>query len=204
MSFSKHRPKMSSVKNNLMEEEEDEVTVNIYTMNNRIYFYDDINKFSALRLRVELETLANKTEYIASTNNIEPIPIYLYINSEGGEVGSALAIVDYILNCRVPVYTVIEGEACSAATLISIVGDRRFMTKNSHMLIHQVRGGLWGRMNECEDEMKNIKTFNNKLIKLYKKYTDIPETKLEKILKKDISWSSKTCLKLGLIDEILE
>jgi len=195
---------MSSVKNNLMEEEEDEVTVNIYTMNNRIYFYDDINKFSALRLRVELETLANKTEYIASTNNIDPIPIYLYINSEGGEVGSALAIVDYILNCRVPVYTVIEGEACSAATLISIVGDRRFMTKNSHMLIHQVRGGLWGRMNECEDEMKNIKTFNNKLIKLYKKYTDIPETKLEKILKKDISWSSKTCLKLGLIDEILE
>jgi hypothetical protein len=34
---------MSSVKNNLMDEEEDEVTVNIYTMNNRIYFYDDIN-----------------------------------------------------------------------------------------------------------------------------------------------------------------
>lgn len=204
MSFSKHTHKMSSVKNNLMDEEEDEVTVNIYTMNNRIYFYDDINKFSALRLRVELETLANKTEYISATNHIDPIPIYLYINSEGGEVSSALAIVDYILNCRVPIYTVIEGEACSAATLISIVGDRRFMTQNSHMLIHQVRGGLWGRMNECEDEMKNIKTFNNKLIKLYKKYTDITEEKLEKILKKDISWSSKTCLKLGLIDEILE
>ena len=59
------------------------------------------------------------------------------------------------------------------------------------MLIHQVRGGLWGKMNEFEDEMKNLKTFNDKLIKLYKKYTNITETKLDKILKKDITWSSK-------------
>tara|TARA_B100000787_G_C16194357_1_gene299685 strand:+ start:2006 stop:2608 length:603 start_codon:yes stop_codon:yes gene_type:complete len=200
MSFSKHY----ASNNKQTEEEEEEFMVNMHTMNNRIYFYDEINKYSALKLRVELETLANKTEYMSSTNNIEPIPIYLYINSDGGEVGSALAIVDYILTCRVPIYTVIEGEACSAATLISIVGDRRYMTSNSHMLIHQVRGGLWGRMNECEDEMKNIKTFNKKLMKLYKKYTKLTVDKLERILKKDISWSSKTCLKLGLIDEIIE
>lgn len=200
MSFSKRMNKYM----NDTEEEEDQVVINLHSMNNKIYFYDDINKHSALKLRVELETLVNKNRSISLANSLDPIPIYLYINSEGGEVAHALAIVDFILNSSVPIYTVIEGEACSAATLISIVGARRFMTENSHMLIHQVRGGLWGKMNEFEDEMKNLKTFNDKLIKLYKKYTTITETKLEKILKKDITWSSKTCLKLGLVDEILK
>lgn len=201
MSFTK---RASSYMNTNEEEEEDPVVINLHSMNNKIYFYDDINKFSALKLRVELETLVNKTRFISSSNNIDPVPIYLYINSEGGEVAHALAIVDFILNSSVPIYTVIEGEACSAATLISIVGAKRFMTENSHMLIHQVRGGIWGKMNEFEDEMKNLKTFNDKLIKLYKKYTNITETKLDKILKKDITWSSKTCLRLGLVDEILK
>ena len=201
MSFSK---RASTYMNTAPEEEEDQVLINIHTLNNKIYFYDDINKYSALKLRIELETLVHKTRYISSTNNIDPVPIYLYINSEGGEVAHALSIVDFILNSSVPIYTVIEGEACSAATLISIVGAKRFMTENSHMLIHQVRGGLWGKMNEFEDEMKNLKTFNDKLIKLYKKYTNMTENKLDKILKKDITWSSKTCLRLGLVDEIIE
>ena len=201
MSFSK---RASTYMNTTPDEEEDQVVINLYSMNNKIYFYDDINKHSALKLRIELETLVNKNKFIASANSLDPIPIYLYINSEGGEVAHALAIVDFILTSSVPIYTVIEGEACSAATLISIVGARRFITENSHMLIHQVRGGLWGKMNEFEDEMKNLKTFNDKLIKLYKKYTNITETKLDKILKKDITWSSKKCLKLGLVDEIIE
>lgn len=184
--------------------EDGEVFVNMYSSTNKIFFYDDINKYSALRLRVELENMVRKNVHYSTTNEIESVPIYLHINSDGGEVGCALAIVDFIKNCIVPIYTVIEGEACSAATLISIVGEKRFITKNSHMLIHQVRGGVWGKMNEFEDEMKNLTTFNNKLIKLYKKYTNIDEAKLIKILKKDITWGSKTCLKLGLVDFIIE
>ena len=186
------------------QDEEGEVVVNMCSFDNKIYFYDDINKYSSLKLRVELEHMVNKNRLLSSSNNIELVPIYLYINSDGGEVGCALAIVDFIKSSMVPIYTVIEGEACSAATLISIVGKKRFITKNSHMLIHQVRGGVWGKMNEFEDEMKNLKTFNNKLIKLYKKYTNIDEAKLIKILKKDITWGSKTCLKLGLVDSIIE
>ena len=185
------------------EENENEETLNIYTLNNNIYFYEDIDANSSLFLRVELEKLIKRNQIISLTNSCESIPINLYINSCGGEVSSALAIVDLILRSPIPINTIIEGEACSSATLISIVGHKRFITTNSHMLIHQVSGGMWGKMSEFEDEMKNIKKFNNKLIKLYKKYTNLSEDKLNKILKKDISWSSKTCLKHGLVDEII-
>ena len=190
------------IQNNIDEEEED--FLNITCLDNNIYFYENIEKKSALKLRVELQILINKHKAIALINNYDVfMPINLYLNSDGGEVGCALAIVDLILKSPVPINTIIEGEACSAATLISIVGHKRFITENSHMLIHQVSGGMWGKMSEFEDEMKNIKTFNNKLIKLYKKHTNLGEDKLNRILKKDISWSSKTCLKHGLVDEII-
>ena len=71
------------------------------------------------------------------------------------------------------------------------------------MLIHQVRGGIWGKMAEFEEEILNMKMYSDKLISIYKKYTNIEEEKLKKILKKDILWDSKKCLKYGLVDYII-
>ena len=71
------------------------------------------------------------------------------------------------------------------------------------MLIHQISGGFWGKMNEFEDEMKNMKLTMKIVKKLYKEYGNIPEVNLDTILKKDIWWNSKKCLKLGLVDEII-
>ena len=187
--------------NTIEEEAEEEVEITI--VNNEIFFYCYIDKSSILKLRTEITKLSNKNKLLAINNNIPIPPIKLYLNSEGGELASALSIVDFIIRSEVPIHTIIEGEAASAATLISVVGHRRFITKNSHMLIHQVRGGIWGKMAEFEEEILNMKMYSDKLISIYKKYTNIKEEKLVKILKNDILWDSKKCLKYGLVDEIM-
>lgn len=184
-------------------EEEDEEENEIIVLNNEIFFYSYIEKSIILKLRTELTKLINKHRIYSITNNVECTPIRLYINSEGGELSSALSIVDLIERSDVPIHTIIEGEAASAATLISVVGHKRFITKNSHMLIHQVRGGMWGKMQEFEEEIQNMKMYSDKLIQIYKKTTHLSEEKLTKILKKDILWDSKKCLKYGLVDAII-
>ena len=83
---------------------------------------------------------------------IDPIPIYLHINSYGGIIFDALTAIDVIKACKVPVYTIIEGATASAGTLISVVGDKRFIRPNAHMLIHQLSSGCWGKMMEIEDD----------------------------------------------------
>jgi len=191
-----------SRKLNTTEEEEEEET-EIVVINNEIFFYSYIEKTIILKLRTELTKLINKHRIYSITNNVECTPIRLYINSEGGELSSALSIVDLIERSEVPIHTIIEGEAASAATLISVVGHKRFITKNSHMLIHQVRGGMWGKMQEFEEEILNMKMYSDKLIQIYKKTTHLSEEKLTKILKKDILWDSKKCLKYGLVDAII-
>ena len=191
-----------SHKRNTTEEEEEEEN-EIVVLNNEIFFYSYIEKTIILKLRTELTKLINKHRIYSITNNVECTPIRLYINSEGGELSSALSIVDLIERSEVPIHTIIEGEAASAATLISVVGHKRFITKNSHMLIHQVRGGMWGKMQEFEEEILNMKMYSDKLIQIYKKTTHLSEEKLTKILKKDILWDSKKCLKYGLVDAII-
>ena len=39
--------------------------------------------------------------------------------------------------------------------------------------------------------------------RVYKEYTKVPEKKLDEILKHDLMWDAETCLKYGLIDNII-
>ena len=46
------------------------------------------------------------------------------------------------LKDSVDIITIIEGGCASAATLLSIVGTKRLITKNSFILIHQISSQL--------------------------------------------------------------
>ena len=48
------------------------------------------------------------------------------------------------------------------------------------MLIHQLSSGSWGKMNELEEEMENLKELMNSIKTIYKENTNIPEAKLAK------------------------
>ena len=109
-----------------------------------------------------------------------------------------------IRNSKIPVVTIVEGCAASAATMISVVGHERYITKHSHMLIHQLSSEFWGKMEEIKDEYGNLKKLMKIIKKIYLKHTNISSEKLDKILKRDIWWRSKKCLKLGLVDKILD
>ena len=185
------------------EEEEEEVVENeIKVLNNNIYFYCGVSKETIIDLNYHLEDLSNKLMIMSIQNGIDPIPIKLHIQSDGGEVFSAFSAVDTIKNCKVPVYTYIEGCAASAATIISVAGHKRFITKNSHMLIHQISSGFWGKMNEIEDEMKNLALITKYVMNIYKENTNLTIKQMKEIFKKDLWMPSDECLKMGLVDEI--
>ena len=184
-------------------EEEEEITIEIRVENNDMYIYSEITRELALNFSIELKKLEKKLLCMSIQFDI-PIPeIKIHINSEGGDLFAGLSMSDAIRLCKVPVTTIIEGEAASAATIISVVADKRMITKNSHMLIHQMSTGFWGKYNEFLDEMKNQKTLMDIMKKIYNEYTNITIKELNVCLKKDIYWTPEYCLENGLVDEIL-
>ena len=171
---------------------------------NNIFFYSSVNRPKILKLNKAMLNMGNNLATRAFSYNSEKTDsIRLHINSYGGSVFAGLSAVDYIINSRVPVETIIEGCAASAATLMSVVGNKRYIHKNACMLVHQLSGHMWGKFQEMEDDMHNSKMLMKKIKNIYRQYTKIPEDKMDEILKHDIWWDAEQCLEYGLVDEII-
>ena len=106
--------------------------------------------------------------------------------------------VDYIVKSKVPVHSIIDGCAASAATIMSVVAERRYMHKHSFMLIHQLSSGMWGNYEALKDSMENCDTLMETIRDIYVKNTKIPKKQLNDILKRDLWFDAETCLKYGL------
>ena len=170
---------------------------------NRIYFYSEVSRPKNLELNKNIATMSNTLYNRGQSLQTDPGRIFLHINSFGGSVFAGMSSVDYILNSKIPITTVIDGCAASAATIMSVVGHHRVMHKHSFMLIHQISSAMWGKFEEMKDDMKNSELLMDTIIKIYEEHTRIPRSELETILKRDIWWDAKTCLDYGLVDEII-
>jgi len=170
---------------------------------NRIYFYSEVTRAKNLELNKNIATMSNTLYNRGQSLQVDAGRIFLHINSFGGSVFAGMSSVDYILNSKVPITTVIDGCAASAATIMSVVGHHRVMHKHSFMLIHQISSAMWGKFEEMKDDMKNSELLMDTIIKIYEEHTRIPRSELETILKRDIWWDAKTCLDYGLVDEII-
>lgn len=174
-----------------------------YSIDNNIYFNDEINMETVSVLNKELRNLQNKLLMVSIKMGIEPPPIKLHLTTYGGSIHAAFSVIGCIKSSRVPVHTVIDGYVASAGTLISVCGAKRYMHKHSSMLIHELRSGTWGKMSVLEEEYENLKKMMSKIKEIYIEHTKLNKKEIDAILKKDNDWYADECLKSGLVDEII-
>lgn len=177
---------------------------NIKAFENNILFYADIDSSSSIelvRLLMDIDVKLQNTKNVLG-NEYDPV-CHLHLCTNGGEIFSAFAIVDTIRRMKSKVYTYVEGSVASAGTFLSLLGTKRYMGKHSHLLIHQLSGGMYGKFSEMEDEMYNCNSLMKIIKSFYKEHTKIPMKKLDEILKKDIWLTAEECLQYGIVDEII-
>ena len=175
----------------------------VEVVDNNIYFYTDVNTQSCYQLIKALRKLDIEYQEKSIRENVDNYHINLHIHSYGGDLFGAFAVIDVIRTMKTPVHSYIEGMAASAATIISVVCDRRYIYKYSYMLIHQLSGGMWGKYQEMEDDFKNSKDMMADIANIYVQHTNLKKKELKDILKHDLWWNSKLCLDNGLVDEVL-
>lgn len=179
----------------------------IYLRENHLYFHTEVSEESVDEVKKLMRQYWNKFNKITKSHfcvEIKPKPLYIHIFSPGGCVYSGFSLYDFILEYKkkIPVYTVVEGRAASAATFISVAGTKRFMTPNSYVLIHQLSTFFGGNYQQIEDEFVNSKKCMERIMEIYKAHTKINKKKLPGILKHDLNWDSSQCIEFGLVDEI--
>ncbi len=171
---------------------------------NRVYFYSNVGEKEVFELVKILKALDIEMQALSLRLGIKQIPIELHIHSGGGDLFSGLAAIDTIQSMKTPIHTYVQGSVASAATLMSICGSKRFMYKNSVMLIHQISTAMmYGKYHEFLDEIENQNLLMEKVKDLYKEKTNLTDEMLDEMLQHDLWLDAEQCLKLGLVDKIL-
>ena len=131
--------------------------------------------------------------------------VKLYINSPGGSVTAALAILDTMNHIKNDVSTVCIGLAASAAALLLSAGKagKRFALPNSEIMIHQPMGGTQGQASDIEINAKQILKIKAKLNKMMSENTGKPLAQVEKDADRDYYMSAEEAKKYGIIDKVI-
>tara|TARA_R100001509_G_scaffold80923_2_gene45563 strand:- start:546 stop:1190 length:645 start_codon:yes stop_codon:yes gene_type:complete len=177
-------------------------TRSVESHDNVIMFYGEVNEENAKSLNKALRQMDKDLQVVKVKYGVE-VPIKLYISSYGGSIFAGFSTVDTIKSLGTPVHSYIDGAAASAATLISVVADKRFIHRNSFMLIHQLSSMMWGKYEEFKDEMENLDLLMTRIKEIYKEHCTIPKKELTEVLKHDLWLDSAKCVKWGLVDEIV-
>lgn len=161
----------------------------------RVRLYGDIDVASCAKLVDELEEADDFAQQIQ-------LPICLHIQSLGGEVMPLLYVLDVIDRIDSPVYTFVDGYAASAASLLAVYGARRFISKRSAMLIHELRFTLSGTYSQALLETAHVEKMQKEMQTIYLERTNMTQTNLHQLMTRDIWLTSDVCLAHGIVDTI--
>jgi ATP-dependent protease ClpP protease subunit len=178
------------------------LTNSITTAQFNIRLVGEITEENCAQLGDVLINCDNAAKKMYETENITN-SIYLHITSSGGALMPTLYICDLIQYLDTDVITFVDGYAASAASLITVCGNERYITKHSSMLIHQLSADISGKFVEIKDKFNNAEQLMNSVADIYLSNTNITQEKLVYLLQHDIWLNSTMCLKLGLVDKII-
>lgn len=89
--------------------------------------------------------------------------IFIYLNTPGGSLQTTVQILSAMRQCVATVVTCLEGEVCSAGTLIFLAGHKHIVNPNCTFMIHNYSQWLGGKGNEVALRVKYSEQYFKKL-----------------------------------------
>ena len=131
--------------------------------------------------------------------------IYIYINSPGGSVTSALAMYDTMQYVRPDVSTICMGLGASAAALLLAGGaeGKRYALPYARVMIHQPKGGAQGQATDIEIQAQEILELRGILNDILAEHTGQPVEKIAEDVDRDFFMSAEEAQDYGIIDEVI-
>ena len=141
------------------------------------------------------------------TSNADKM-LTLYINSTGGSLTDAFALIDIMRRSKFVVQTIAIGNVMSSAFLLFSAGDKghRYVSKNTSGMCHQFSDSMDSKYHDIKSAMKESESLNERMIGVLVETTGLPRAKVRtKLLgPSDIYLSAEEMVEFGVADHILE
>jgi ATP-dependent Clp protease protease subunit len=131
----------------------------------------------------------------------------LYINSTGGDLYQAFALIDIMRSSHHPIRTIGIGSVMSSAFLIFASGSQgeRIIAENTGLMCHQYSDEVGGKHHDLKASLKEGENCNNKMLEILKNSTGLTAAKVRaKLLKEtDVYLTAQEAVELNAADHIL-
>lgn len=165
----------------------------VTTINNTIYFIGEIDIESTNDLIQELHKLED-----SKCNNVDK-NIKLYITSDGGSASEGLRIHDILNTTNLNITIYISGFVGSAATLFAFTKHKVIMYKHSVLAFHELSNSHNHKYSNAKASLYYADILMNNLLNIYNTKMNI---ELDWLVT-DKYLTSKECLELGIVDEVI-
>lgn len=158
--------------------------------------------------QIDTEIAQNTIEFIINNNYAQDPPevMTIFINSSGGDLSAAWAIIDVMRGSSIPIRIIGLGQIASAGLLIFSAGENgsRILTENTSIMSHQYFWGAAGKHHELMAQVKEYNLTQDRLIKHFMKVTKLNEKQINEILMPphDVYLTAEEAKKYGLCDEV--
>jgi len=132
--------------------------------------------------------------------------IVIFVDTTGGSVDGFLTIHDAINMITSDVATVCIGKAMSAGMLLLMSGKKgkRFMTKNSRVLIHEISSGTIGKLSEMDINIKEVQRMQKVIENIIIDCTNIKSDEIRDFMSKNTYCDAERTKELGIVDYVIE
>lgn len=182
-----------------LEEFSAEDRINIKLLENSVFF---------LNGEIEEENVQNCIKWITYENlESKDKVLTLYINSTGGDLYQAFALIDIMRNSQHPIRTIGIGAVMSAAFLIFAAGTNgeRYASKNTSFMCHQFTESMDNKYHDLKATMKENDLCNDRMVMILKEATGLAPSVIKKKLlpASDVYLSPEEVIELKVADNLL-
>lgn len=163
-----------------------------------------VHKFTEESAKKFRDQIMKKLEELPS----HEIPIFVYIDSYGGNVDALAMMVETIDKIPNPIYTICLGKAMSCGAILLSHGDKRYCGQHSTVLVHEVSTGAIGDVHDVFNDAQESKRCNEYWLGLLAKNCGIKggykglRKKIKSRDGRDWWMTAEEALKFGIVDEI--
>lgn len=168
----------------------------------------DSSRIVFLHGNITEQTIAGVIASLLHLATASSKPIHLVLSTYGGHVDEMFSLYDTIKFLPCPVHTVALGKVMSAGVVLlaSGVKGKRLIGASSRVMIHSISGGAMGNIFEVENQTKELRVQQDRMVAMLAKETNMKRSYIEKFVmerKVDHFLTPEEAIKLGIADKII-
>ena len=159
-----------------------------------LFLNSDVDNKSMLTLIKDIKFLNKKNHK----------PITLWINSGGGSCSDGLALINVMRMVKSPIITIVNFQACSMGSQISIAGDVRKIVDNGFLMFHDMYSGTVDYSGKIKYRAMWLEKLWLTLVDTCTTHTKLTEEDLEIARHGELWLDAEEALVKGCVDEIIK